>query len=483
MSKAQNTYAQGFLVFLILVMTSAGCRFFSMRPLQVLTVDVTDPQSLLIEFSAVPDLPRVEAALLLRQRNRAVHGRIVQNRETIRFLPERPLDSGERYTLSISTRAEDIHGNSLERPYVHEFGPDRTDEAFEISAAPGDEREILLSFSHPIRPPALFEHLSVHPEQRYRVEIADSGAEALIILLSPLLPDREVTVSIGRGMPAADGRMLGERFTYALPDSHADAPSQVVLLCVSFPADVSGCAAMSVDSDSPALVPGLEDFDRDTEFSLRFSVPVYATDLSRMLTISPAVPLHLDLDPGIHVSEVGVRVLSSLDPSTEYVLELGENLRDHHGRTIGRSRFATLRPAARDYRKPSVAVIRFGGNELSDGGLLDLSAFFPHTDERRGALHIYLDHAENATVSALEVIRHFRILTWSNSARFRLMSATADILSPGSTRVRASLEIVDEAGRFGVVSMQLRPGLSDSLGNLLEREWRIDLNQIGGPSP
>lgn len=483
MNKARSTLVRRSMVVLLLVVISVGCRFFSMRPLQVLAVDVADPQGLLIEFSAIPDLPRVEAALFLRQRNRAVYGRISRAGTTIRFLPDHPLDPDERYTLTISTRAEDVHGNALERPYIHEFGPDRTLEAFEISAAPAGDREILISFSHPISPHALYEHLSVHPEQRYRIEVADSGVTALIVLLSAPRSDREVSVSIGRGMPAADGRLLGERFTYVLPDSHAEAPPQVISLCVLFPADVSGCAAMSVDSGDPAPVPGLEDFDRDTVFSLRFAVPVYAADLSRVLTISPTVPLHLDLSPGIYVTEVGVRVHSSLDPSTDYVLELAESLRDHHGRTTGHSSFAKLRPAARDYRDPSVAAIQFEGTALSDGGLLDLSAFFPHTEERQGTLHIYLDHAENATVSALEVFRHFRILTWSNSARFRLVSASAEALSPGSTRVRMGLEIIDEAGRFGVVSMQLRDGLSDSLGNLLEREWRIDLNQIGGPSP
>lgn len=81
----------------------------------------------------------------------------------------------------------------------------------------------------------------------------------------------------------------------------------------------------------------------------------------------------------------------------------------------------------------------------------------------------------------MDLVRHFRVRAHSGSARFSLIAATGEAMEAGRTRFRIRVAVLDEAGRFGIVSLSILRGLTDTIGNVMETEWRVNLNQTGGP--
>jgi hypothetical protein len=458
-----------------------GCRLFPMAPLEVVRVATDHPQRISVEFSAPPDPARVEAAMLLRKNDMTVHGRVSVEGTIAHFVPDEPVDSSQRYRFTVSTRAEDIHGNALRFPYLHEFGAGQDEAPLRIAAEATSPHSVTLSFSEPVAPDTLYEHLRVMPDRRHRIEFADTGETVRIVFLSPTTPNSERSLRVMQGMRGSRGSVLGSTFEYTSPALGAVESPQRITLHFYEPDSEAASLSPTAGYTHPDLLPTYERYGRNTAIRIEFANPVRSADVERAIRISPRMPVTVSMDPATHVHQAHLELEGPLDADTLYTLEIGRDLHDRDGEALPRSLYAGIRPLESDYSPLRVEELRFAGERLTDGGVLDLGGFAPHTDIQFAEVEMVLTHAASATVSTVDVARAFRIRAWANSARFRLIAVTREPESPTAARFRLQLEVTDEVGRFGIVSVYLLQGLADSLGNTLEQEWRVDLNQIGAP--
>lgn len=417
----------------------------------------------------------------LRKNDLTVHGRVSVEGVIAHFFPDEPLDSSQRYRFTVSTRAEDIHGNALPLPYVHEFGAGQDDTPLRITAQATRPHTITLSFSEPVAPDALYEHLRVVPDRRHRIEFTDTGDTVRVVFLSPAAPQQGRSLRVDRGMSGTRGGVLRTAFEYTSPAiGAAESPQQVTIHFHEPDTDETSLSPAAGYTPSD-LLPTYEHYGRDTAIRIEFARPVRSADLERAIHISPRVPVTVSMDTATHVQQAHLNITGPLDAHTLYTLELAASLHDRDGEALPQALYAGIRPLESEFAPLRVDEMRFAGELLADGGTMDLGGFAPHTDTQFAEVEMVLTHAASATVSPVDVARAFRIRAWANSARFRLISVTRETESQTAARFRLRVEVTDEVGRFGIVSVHLLRDLADSLGNTLEREWRVDLNQIGGP--
>ncbi|MFP4508596.1 MAG: Ig-like domain-containing protein [Spirochaetaceae bacterium] len=460
-----------------------GCRLFPMAPLEVVRVWLDSPQRISVEFSAPPDPARFEAAVLLQKNDRTVHGRVSVEGVAAHFYPDEPVDRRHPYRFTVSTVAEDMHGNTLRRPLAHEFGPQPDDSPLRVAAAATRPHTVTLSFSEAVAPDALYGHLQIAPDRRYRIEFADRGRTAHVVFLSPDAPENEHSLRVMQGLTGARGGVLPAAFEYRSPEIDVTESTQEVTLHFHEPGFDTTSITPVAGYTEPDLLPTYEHYGRSTTVEIEFAEAVRAADVEQAIRISPEVPVTITTGAGTHVHEARVDLGGPLDAGTLYRIEIGTRVRDREGRFLPHVLFAGIKPLEHEFQPLQVEEIRFDGEVLVDGGTLDLGGFVPHTDIQFAEIEIALAHGAGATVSSVDVARAFRIYAWANSARFRLISLTRTTESQTETRFRLRLEVTDEAGRFGIVSVYLLQELTDSLGNELEQDWRVDLNQIGGPKP
>lgn len=458
-----------------------GCELFPVVPLEIVNVSIDRPQRISVEFSAPPDPARVEAAMQLRKNDMTVHGRVSVEGVIAHFFPDEPVDSSQRYRFTVSTRAEDIHGNALRLPYVHEFGGVQNGTPLRITAEDTHAHTITLSFSEPVVPDALYEHLRVVPDRRHRIEFTDTGDAVRVVFLSPEALQQRRSLRVVQGMSGTRGGVLRTAFEYTIPATGVVESPQQVTLYFHEPGSDETSLTPAAGYTTSDLLPTYEHYGHDTTIRIEFARPVRSADVERAIRISPRVPVTVSMDPATHVQQVHLDLTGPLEAHTLYTLEVAASLYDGDGEAMSQALYAGIRPLASEFAPLRVEEMRFAGELLADGGTLDLRGFAPHTDTRFAEIEMILAHAASSTVSSLDVARAFRIRAWANSARFRLIAVTRETESQTAARFRLRLEVTDEVGRFGIVSVHLLQGLADSLGNTLEREWRVDLNQIGGP--
>lgn len=455
-----------------IVLLVASCSLFPMGPLEVQSV-ATDPRSVTVEFSRPPDPARAEAAFLLQEDGRTVYGRMTIDDRTMVFHPERTLDFEKPLRVNISTRAEDLHGNALRVPFLYRFGRHAETAPLHIEATEPSNTIVALSFSEPIRPEAVYGHVHVIPDGRYRIDFDDAGQNLRFEFLSAIGSPEPHTIRIADGLTGARGGTLEQPFEYHRQGRNEPADAlDVVFSFVS-----TGHDSVTAENDTNTF----EEFTRDTNLHLTFTKPVRADDLPGAIRIDPRTPVEIDAGAGAYLTEATIRFPGQLDHTTEYQLTVGARVQDIYGQSIESPRSVRFRAREESFRQPVVEAMYFDGLELVDGGVLDLSDFAPHTARAQAEFTVLLRHAEHGGVAVMDLVRHFRVRAHSGSARFSLIAATGEAMEAGRTRFRIRVAVLDEAGRFGIVSLSILRGLTDTIGNVMETEWRVNLNQTGGP--
>ena len=200
------------ILALLAAVLVAACELYPMEPLRVIAstpetavVDTAALDAVSLTFSA--DVPKrlIESSFTLEEDDIPLAGTFVwRNYRTVQFRPLAPFSANARYRMTLTTAAEDYDGNSLERPFIHEFrGTDDEERPRLVSVSPatnGTTDTVLpileFNFSEPMDRSSVIDGVRISPSATGYVAESETHRSFRFVLTEELLWQTRYTVTI-----------------------------------------------------------------------------------------------------------------------------------------------------------------------------------------------------------------------------------------------------------------------------------------------
>lgn len=432
-------------------------------------VSPADTAAVAVLFSQPTHRVHTEQAFSLEDSRGTVAGRFSWSGrgDRLEFRPHHGFRPGESYTVRMSTRAEDRRGNALDRELqfsfllrTHDSRPVVVDE--EVTLHPdGELHRLEVEFSQPMARDRMIEALSMAPSVRFSVHWLNDDHRIALTPSEPLLSGTSYALTIAASATCREGNSLARDHVVHVSTPDASVPEVASITTepggvpLSIPADGAGAAPPGVDAHAG--------------FVLRFTSPVPVGLRPGIVQFSPGVPSLLEWNNAMDT--VTVKPRQRLLPGQRYELRVQEH----------RVPFTVTGPPA-----PSLSGLAFSahlGEEalipVADGASLTLIPGAPlNTRTDHAVLDVRITHAEAAAIPIASFLQSLRLAARNGTFGFTvraverdpadspLPATTTDTARDSVLRVHLSISRTG-IEPFDLVTMELRSGLTDDLGNRL----------------
>jgi hypothetical protein len=452
-------------------------------------------------FSHDPDRTSVERYFSLAEDGERLKGTFRWEGKTMRFLPLAPLEINRDYTLALSAEAHDEGGLSMDSAFEGRF-----------TTRPGGSRPVLLSifpenysvvndlrgevrlvFSRPMSLNSLYDNISFSPPAPGSWSLSGNGETAVFTPSELWVYGRRYELRLSSSLAESTGLSIGkEILSVFVIGEDTEKPVLAHAYRITENDDAEELAAESIGAFTENH--GWEKGDR---LQMVFSKEVDTLSVKNCLTGEGAAALVMETPPGFDTAVI-FRFETVPVYESRFTFRLKTGVKDRNGNESAAEYLYRIFANGAKSRPPELYGIRM---PMAPGSALDkefvsytegtLFADFP-IDEGTGKypsktgvetwIECYFETAPGASVDPFSLMDLFRVETSNNVLVFspRLIKAKGFSVSdsvPGWEKY-TRLEIkgtLTNSTSFGVVHIQIAPGLADTAGNRSEKTFCISL--------
>ncbi|TAL34408.1 MAG: hypothetical protein EPN93_11840 [Spirochaetes bacterium] len=275
---------------------------------------------------------------------------------TMRFQPRTPLD-GTLYTVSVSTGAEDMDGNDLEKEFSSVFYVNTDSQRPAIlSYDPANDSlgisplaNVNVNFSEPVDLDSIYSAITLTPSVEGTFQWNPAHTSITFDPLYELEYGTTYTATVSDSLRDANGNSLQESlsFNFTVGD---DFIKPTVLSVLQLPAGAAW--------DETATTNGIE---RAGDLLITFSEQVARADMEGAITLTPDAGFYIDAN----ITDTTARLVfdSPLESETAYTLKIAKSIRDVQHNQLEREyayRFFTNGPLS---LRPTVLTMADAGGD------------------------------------------------------------------------------------------------------------------------
>lgn len=499
-----NRYLLPFLFLVCAGITS--CKFLSMEALEITAhkpsshvVSIPELEAVSISFSAEVSRENVETAFTLEEDGIEVPGKFEwAGKKKVQYRPFKPFNETSRYLITVSTAAEDMDGNSLDKEFHWEFRgtPDTTRPTL-IQVSPIDRSriatvrpEITLSFSEPMNPSSVFDGISFQPLiTGYFVESQDLQTFRYKVT-EDLAWQTWYTITVNDSVRDSAGNTQGSDYSYSFFTGTKSGELHILTVTAA------GTDILRENTETPEeeITEGIE---KDSSITILFSEPVDRDTVSGSISLSPSIAS--DFAWNETGNELTITYIKPFTYGTTYTLSLSSTITDIQGNELLEDVVHKFRANGSASQPPEVSAA-YITNEFSSQTpvtrllLLEPLDLIPLpqdvcNDQCTGFLDIYIDVAEGASISPFTFIDAFSVSTENASITPVACQTGSDItymtatfppqIVEGTIPVRIIIQIDNSGGDYddvpGKMTLSLDSSFCDSLENYLSETWTLDV--------
>lgn len=496
------------LLTLLCCLGGGSCKFFSIEPLHISNytpknsvVSVGDLDSVSVTFSAEASRVLAESAFSLEENGVKLTGKFEwSGNTTLIFRPFKPFNTTSRYLMSVSTAAEDIDGNSIEKEFSHEFRglPDiERPEIIQITPLDNSRIDTItphieITFSEPMDRPSVLNGITFSPPiDGFFIESADL---------------RSFTYRI------EDDLSWQTWYTITIQDSVRDTAGNTpgsTQTCSFFTGTVSeNLAIISVTATNPVYALIQDDpstpeeevsagIEKNSAVTIQFSQQIDKDTATGNISITPAAPM--DFSWNESGDELTISFSKPFVYNRLYTLSINANLSDIQGNTLLNNSIYNIRTNGSGSRPPAVvrADLTNSFSELGAVQGLDtleplMNITFPDelcTESQHGFIDVYISVAEGAAISPFQFLSAFSVSAENASVTPVACQVGEDIAwyasefppeeIPDTEVIRIIVEIDNSESSYrdtpGRISISLDSSFKDTLDNALPETWALDV--------
>jgi hypothetical protein len=496
-----------YFAFLGCVMLGS-CKFFSMEPLQitgftpreeVVAMDSLDRVS--ITFSANVSRKLVENAFSLEENGIKMQGKFEwAGGKKFFFVPYKSFREASQYLMTVSTSAEDVQGNSLDKDFSWKFSGSPDTQRPDITGITPADKTILdtvrpvleFAFSEPMNRTSIIEGISFQPSvDGFFIESPDNTSFHFR-LEKNLTWQTRYTITIRESVKDLSGNTLGTTKTYTFFTGTDSEKLQLSTIQTSNPPLV--LVPDDPDTQEEEITHYVE---KDSDIIIAFSKPVEKETANGTIVLAPA---HTS---SFSWNETGDQLTLSFSKplvyNTVYTLSVNEGLTDIQGNGLAANAVYKFRANGVSSRPPAIARVYYT-NSFHDNypiePIIEVETLsfitFPNevnTSPCYGFFDIHMALADGASVSPFELYSAFAISAQNASITPIAYQTGASItfmvteippeMVPGCEVIRVIVDIDNSMPDYqdtpGKITLSLDTTFHDTLDNHLPETWVMDI--------
>ncbi len=432
-----------------------------------------------LTFSASMNRSLTEEAFSITKDSSPVAGtyRWEKENRALAFLPYVPWEDRKTYTVTLSTRAEDQNGNSLEQEFSHTFHTRPETDApmvVSVSPAPGSKifhhrESIQILFSEPMDAADTLSSFSLSPSLAgfFTWNILQDTLQ--FTPLEDYRAGETYRVTLGKGAADREGNPLPEEysFQFSMPITAVEVVS------------VTGRLGNRLLSPAPAgafLDPSLE-IEKDESFLIRLSSPLEPGERNSIVTLRPSIPYRLQWE------EDGTSfILTFSDPlrwGTVYEMEILHST----------YRFLVNGPGSVPLRVCRIFYIQDTEENPPVREELLFAQNYEFPTSSHGAFDVYISHGIGSSVELASFLSAVSIVSGNGCIDINLQRVEESPVNPapdpppleGDPLIKESIFrvhcTVNSLFVSGTVTICLDTDLQDNRDNHLEEKYTLIVNK------
>ncbi|MBI9108596.1 MAG: Ig-like domain-containing protein [Spirochaetales bacterium] len=494
------------------ILLLASCGIFFTTPLEVIrnspkATSICDPDGLevSITFNREVERIRTEEAFSLTSGGIEPPGRIEWEENKLIFSPYKDLNQNSEYLLTVSTRAEDLAGNSLTEDFTLTFRTGREGQrpnVTSVSPAPFSNISdplcpVEILFDQEIDRDSILAGFAISPVTSGISTLSTDGLRFTFTPAEELKWQKDYSLTISENVCTTAGRALDEEYCWSFRVGSEEIPPDLI--------SASSADKSVILTPSPLGNPSLDTntgWEKDGDILLVFSEEVDKNSTESAVTIEPAVPFTISWDDEMTPSEMVISWDENLEWKKLYRLSLSTALKDLQGNNMEEQKIYYLYVDGVRSRPPALCrvnlipdqaavVTLFDAQTPANGCDSDLILDTTVGDALQSPFYIdyYFALAETAELPFFGFILNYLIspddscisVTYLNFQLFNPGAPMTPAANPkpvpgaGQAVVRLICSVTDSKSTSGRVLFQVFRDLKDSLGNRMETDWRMEL--------
>jgi hypothetical protein len=451
-----------------------------------------------LDFSLEPERITVERSFSLAEDSRNIPGHFSWNGSRMTFIPAAPLEEDRDYRIILTTEAQDVRGLSLERQFEASFTTRQGGaRPLLVSSVPEDggvleeERSrVKLLFSVPLNRSSL-QNLSFSPAISGVWALEEGGRQAVFTPSENWNTGREYRLSSGTGI--ADATRLEAAREYILHFSAGIDCTGPELLSASA-LDTEGNAVLILEADDGTVWEN-SSWEQNYRLALVFSEPVDTASVSAALSSEPSLGMVLESPPGFS-STLVYRFSDPPSYGSSFTLAVNTGAADRWGNRLKEKIYFRIKADGASSPPPVLRGMRFPakpGSTAAEDLLVytpeDQFADFPLTGENypfdtavNTWVELYFETALGSSVSIdpLSLMDLFTVKATNGALGFSPRTMVfSDFTVADPVPAWGALRRVEIRGMLtnrpyaGMLTLEIKPGLRDTLGNKTTGPFRF----------
>jgi hypothetical protein len=450
-----------------------------------------------LDFSLEPDRISVERSFSLSEDFRNIPGHFSWRGSRVIFNPAAPLEANRDYCILLTTDAQDLRGLSLERQFEASFttryGGARP---VLVSSVPKDgstleeERSrVELLFSVPLNRSSL-EDLSFSPAISGVWALEEGGRKAVFTPAENWSVGREYRLASGTGVADATGLEAGREYILHF-FAGLDCTGPELLSASAL--DPGGNYVLTLEAGDGSFGEN-SPWERNYRLAFVFSEPVDTASVNAALNCEPALGMILETLPG-YSSTLVYRFSDPPAYGSSFTLTIHTGVKDRRGNTMKEKIYFRIKVDGTSSMPPGLRAMRFplkSGStpeELVVYTIEDQFADFPlggedyaFDTEVSAWIELYFETARNSSVplDTLSLMDLFSVNATNGALSFSPRTIVCSGFTvPDPVSALGALHRVEIRGMLtnrpytGMVTVEVKAGLKDSLGNRSDRPFRF----------
>lgn len=470
-----------FLLPSIVLLFSAGCSFIDeylhMQPVQILdfyphqeNIDSREVFFFSVTFSDQMNRPLTEEAFSLSGDTETLQGHFEWDNgsRVLRFKPEAPLQAKCSFTLSVASAAEDIYGNSLNRPFSYVFytGSERNKPSVlafsptDGSVAVSQRQEVSVLFSEPVDKASFYSGFSIAPAVEGGFGWYGEGEEVVFTPLQDYMQGQLYSVTLSQEITDSSGNPLVEEVGFCF---EVDRQPELSVISVTTAAEGKPLQAISKGG---GLDPSLG-IEKDEQFVLSFSSQVPATRRTEAVDVEPVTPFTLLWD----------------DQHSSCTLTFAEHLEWNRIYRLAILDETYIFLVNGQCSMPiTVEALRYSADIKAPAGpgkytTLEYANTYSFTDAVSPVFDFHLHHSGQASIDLGSFLQALSISISHSCLSISTIDVDVSPLpGPEQSVVRLYCNIQDDPAAAGTITFRLDDGLRDDLGNRLTEGFTLLIN-------
>ena len=465
-----------------------------------------NPQSIVIfvSFSHEPDRSSVEKNFSVTADAETVRGNFLWEGRTLYFLPFVPLETDKDYSMKISSSARNTKGLSMDREFFAGFST-RANNARPCIISFCPEMEGIMDrnygifkiiFSYPVSINSLRGNASFSPSIHGVWYLEENGMAAVFTPFEPWPQGRRFELRLSAFLSGNNGIDMGKDFISIFTvGADRELPS------LNSAWRISDGDQIEINKEFPGEFIENQGWEKNDKLKLLFSTEVDLFSVNSAITAENTSTLILEMPSTgtVFSREAVFRFEKAPAFKSRFMFRLKSGIKDIYGNESKDEYTFRIFANGENSMPPSLMGIRIpmspnGDSDDNDPRLMaygyaqlfvDLpieKEHYPYDTKTAAWIECYFDCAPGAGIDLFSLMEKFRVETSNNVLSFMPMivrNSNFTISDPHPEwkqfqRVEIAGILTNNANA-GIVHFVINQGLSDSKGNLSEKQFRISL--------